>query len=173
MYQSCTHLVRSCKTGLSLKSTIDPAPLRGSEHPRSAVAGRPSPSQPRPKPFLAHRVHCQRPELARRHFWLGLVASSRCQAHALDRCSNRELIGALRRAGGGGQRGLGSCFSIANSFRLEAPEKISTGNYDLRGTHIPWPRSLRAETRETRETARRRDLTDRLASGWEVMHTRK
>ena len=63
---------------------------------------------------------------ARRHFWLGLVASARCQAHALDRCSNGELIGALRRAGGGGQRGL--LFSIANIFRLAAPEKYGFKN---------------------------------------------
>ena len=55
---------------------------------------------PRPKPFLAHRLHCF--ANARRHFWLALVASARWQAHGLDRCSNGELIGALRRADGGG-----------------------------------------------------------------------
>ena len=45
---------------------------------------------------------------------------------------NGELIGALRRAGAGAAN---EAFSIANSFRLEAPEKISMGNRDLRGTH--------------------------------------
>ena len=43
---------------------------------------------------------------ARMHFLLALVAAPLGQAHGLDPCSNGELIGALRRAGGRGHRRL-------------------------------------------------------------------
>ena len=66
--------------------------------------------QPRPKPF---------PMPGDISGWGSCVASARCQAHALDRCSNGELIGALRRAGGGRAANEAFCsvFSIANIFR--------------------------------------------------------
>ena len=122
--------IKSCNPknqiwGLSRNSGIRRAqPWRGCLHP-----------QPRPKPFLAH-WRCN----ARRHFWLGLVASARCQPHGLDRCSpwaaatesSSEL--SVERAGAANE-----AFSIANSFRLAAPEgkgkRSRPGDLDLRGTH--------------------------------------
>ena len=56
---------------------------------------------------------------ARRHFWLALVASGRCHAHALDPCSNGELIGALCRAGWGGHRGHFHCEQFSPRFVVD------------------------------------------------------
>ena len=72
---------------------------------------------------------------ARRHFLLALVAAPLGKAHGLDPCSNGELIGALRRAGGGGQRGL----LHREHFVGWRRRKISPmGDLDLRGA-IPPP----------------------------------
>ena len=57
---------------------------------------------------------------ARRHFLLALVAAPLGKAHGLDPCSNGKLIGALRRAGGGGHRGLHS----PDTFSLRGPSQI-------------------------------------------------
>ena len=128
--------IKSCNPknqiwGLSRNSGISRA--------HSAVAGMPSPSttsevRSRSVPCTLWRCN------ARRHFWLGLVASARCQPHGLDRCSpwaaatesSSEL--SVERAGAANE-----AFSIANSFRLAAPEgkgkRSRPGDLDLRGTH--------------------------------------
>ena len=71
---------------------------------------------------------------ARRHFLLALVAAPRCQAHGLDPCSDGELIGALRRHGGGGERGLlhREHFSVRG-----APEKSPSCNLATSGPKPP------------------------------------
>ena len=73
--------------------------------------------EPRPKPFLAHRVHMAN---AQRHFLLALVAAPRCQAHGLDPCSDGESSSELFvDTAGAANEG----FSIANTFQFAGRQK--------------------------------------------------